>query len=156
MVIQAYEALDDKEGTRRAAQTSLERAEKAIAAEPANGSAMAFGASALVILGMYDHAKEWATQALLVDPDTPQVRLNVACAMIRAGEKDMALDLLEQVLSRGWMVEGRVHWMERDTDLDPIREHPRFKAIIAEAKEQLATQNHASHWICEVDSSGIN
>jgi len=136
MVVQAYEALGDKAGAARAARISLARAEKALAAEPVNAPAMSFGVSALATLGMYERAREWATQAVLIDPDTPQVRVNVACGLIKAGETDMALDLLDQVLSLD--VEERLNWIESDSDLDGIREHPRFKAMIAAARARLA------------------
>jgi hypothetical protein len=31
-----------------------------------------------------------------------------------------------------------VNWMKQDTDLVPLREHPRFKALIARGEARLA------------------
>ena len=43
MLITCYTALGDGEGARRAAQITLDRAEKALAQDRSNGSAMGFG-----------------------------------------------------------------------------------------------------------------
>ncbi|RZA20516.1 MAG: hypothetical protein EOP93_05710 [Lysobacteraceae bacterium] len=43
------------------------------------------------------------------------------------GEKERAIDLLEQAVSLGW---GDRAWMENDSDLEPLRDEPRFQALL--------------------------
>jgi adenylate cyclase len=65
------------------------------------------------------------------------LRYNLACAMAILSEVDRALDLLEPVLAKNQI--EQFPWIKIDTTLDNIREHPRFKAMIAAAAARLAT-----------------
>jgi adenylate cyclase len=136
MAIQCHEALGDLAGARAASTETLTRIEKALAAEPDNGNLLGFGVVALTILGENDRAKAWAEQALLVEPDNGLVQYNLACAMVRAGQTDFALDLLQKSLSQGGR--GNLVWAEADSDLDPLRDLPRYKTIVAEAEARYA------------------
>jgi adenylate cyclase len=136
MAMQCHEALGDKAGARTAAKEAVARLEKALVLEPDNGAMLAYGAGALATLGEIDRAKGWADHALLLDPDDGLLRYNLACAMIRAGETDYALDRLEESLTKGG--QASFVWAKMDNDLDPIREHPRFKAIMAAAETRFA------------------
>jgi adenylate cyclase len=129
MVLQSYEAKGDRPGVESAARRLLARVEKIIAAEPDHGTAMGFGASALATLGETERAREWTQRALLLDPENVNLRYNLMCGMVRLGDTDMALDLLQDVLATAAF--STLSWMARDTDLDPIREHPRFKELFA-------------------------
>ena len=124
------------DGARRAAERTLDRAEKIIATEPDNGSAMGFAVGAQSVLGNVERAKDWAKRAMLLDPENNNMRYNFACAYVRIGLIDEALDLLEGV-DRRLGIE-HVNWTKQDADLDPIREHPRYKAMMAAADARLA------------------
>jgi adenylate cyclase len=93
-----------------------------------SGSYMARGfsylaTSALDVLGETERAKEWAVRALSLSPNDDSTRYNVACFYSLIGEIDKSLDLLENsITSRSWI--------ENDSELDNIRDHPRYKAII--------------------------
>lgn len=50
----------------------------------------------------------------------------VKCPWGLAGNIDQALKHLESAVDKGW---GHKDWLENDTDLDPLRDSPRFKAI---------------------------
>ena len=52
------------------------------------------------------------------------------CGMIRLGETETALGLLKDVLESA--AHSTLHWIERDSDLDPIRDTPEFTAWWAE------------------------
>lgn len=132
-----YGALGDRDGVVRAANSVLERVEKVIALEPDNGSAMGFAVGAHAVLGNAERAREWAKRALLLDPDNKNMRYNFACAFVGLRELDEALDLLEPVIAQSGI--EHVNWTKRDSDLDPIREHPRYKAMIAAAEARLAS-----------------
>ncbi len=135
MAMQCYEALGDKAGALTAAREAVARLEKALAVEPDNGALLAFGAGALAILGEIDRAKAWAEHALLLDPDDPTLRYNLACAMVRARDTAYALERLEESLAS----RANFLWAVADNDLDPLREHPRFKTIMAAAGARFET-----------------
>jgi adenylate cyclase len=137
MLVSSYGALGDKEGARRAARRALERCEKIVAVEPDNGSAMGFAVGALAALGEAERAKEWAERALLLDPDNANLRYNFACSLITdLHDFDAALDMLApRFETMGIEV---LNWVKTDPDLDPIRDHSRFKAMLAAAEARLA------------------
>jgi len=74
---------------------------------------------------------------MLLDPDNLNMRYNFACAyVLDLHDHEAALDLLEQIYPRMRM--EAIHWGRTDPDLDALREHPRFKALIAAAEARLA------------------
>ena len=139
MAVQAYEAKGDQAGAKSAARRALGRIEKIVATEPDHGTATGFGVSALVTLGETDRAMEWAERALLLDPDNSNLHYNLSCSMVKAGRTDRALELLAGVLKR--IQPDGLRWVKVDTDLDPICDDSRFKAMIAAAEARLAAAN---------------
>ncbi len=137
MLVSCHTAIGDKEGARRAARRALERCEKIVAVEPDNGSAMGFAVGALAALGEAERAKEWAQRALLLDPDNVNLRYNFACSLITdLHDFEAALDMLSpRFETMGIEV---LNWVRTDPDLDPIRDHPRFKTMLAAAEARLA------------------
>jgi len=138
MAIQCYLARGDKDGEMDAARRTLARVEHMLAAEPDHGNAMSFGVTALASLGDGDRAREWAERAVLLDPANRNLRYNLGCSMVHLGDYETALDLFESVVISG-APEGLV-WFKKDSDVDPIREHPRYKALIAAAEARLAAE----------------
>ena len=137
MLFSCYQAIGDAEGAARAARRALERTEKIITQDPDNGSAMSFAVGALAVLGETERAKEWAERAMLLDPDNVNMKYNFACMLVTdLHDYEAALDLLEPLFGR--MRVDVMHWVKTDPDLDPIRDHPRFKAMLASAEARLA------------------
>jgi adenylate cyclase len=136
MAIQCHDALGDVEGSKAAAREALARVEKALPAQPDNGVLLGMGVCALICLGETDRAKTWAKQALAIDPDDGMVPYNLACAMVRSGDVDYALDLLEQSLNKAGR--GNLIWAQHDSDLDSLRNLPRYKAMMAAAEARFA------------------
>jgi adenylate cyclase len=66
-------------------------------------------------------------KALAMAPDDFSALYNAACFHSLAGEPEPALDLLERALAKGG---GFPDWLRHDTDFDPLREHPRFQALL--------------------------
>jgi adenylate cyclase len=86
-------------------------------------------------LGETERAKEWAERALLLDPDNINLRYNLGCSMIQIGELDAGMDLIEAVFGKA-QPQG-LQWMTNDSDLDPIKQMPRYKAMVASAEARL-------------------
>ena len=105
---------------------ALRNVEKHIELHPDDVRALYLGATALMDLGNRAKALEWAGRALQLEPDDPNVGYNVACVYSLAGELDEALDHLERASGQG----ENLAWMESDTDLDPLRDLPRFKELL--------------------------
>ena len=106
------------------ARIGVERAQRVLEDYPDNQRAYYLGAAGWYMLGETSKALEWTDKALELNPNDPATRYNAACFFAKFPEKrEQALDLLEaSVKSRSWI--------ENDADLDPLRDHPRFKAIL--------------------------
>jgi adenylate cyclase len=135
MLIQCHEALRSPSIT-ASARHALARAEKLIAVEPDHGLSLSFGVGAMVALGDLERAKEWAHRAILVDPGNLNMTYNIGCAMIKGGEIEWGLDLIEATVTT--TLRGNLNWIATDNDLDSVREHPRFKRMMADAAARLA------------------
>ena len=137
MLITCYDSIGNKEQMRNAARTALERAERAIRQDPTNGTALAVGAYSLAMFGEEERAREWIRRALLLDPDNLNMRYNLACTIVRQlGDINETLETLEPFFARINSTTLMRH-VEVDPDLDPIREEPRFKEMVAAAKQRL-------------------
>ena len=144
MLTTCQQSLGDEAQLRRVAKITLERAERAIAKDPTNGQALAAGAQGLLILGERDRSFDWIRRALLLDPDNLVMRYNLACTFSRdLDNQEKALDLLEPFFER---VNSSSHMrhIEVDPDVDPIREHPRFREMFAAAKQRLSMPSAAT------------
>jgi adenylate cyclase len=138
MTVQCYEAIGDTAAAETAARKTVERCERILEGEPDSVLALSHGVLQLARLREAERAKEWATRALLLDPDNKVMRYNLGCAMVRLGEHDAALEFFESVfLTEG---AGSVAWAESDSDLDPLRDHPRYKELVAAAHARLARE----------------
>ena len=135
MLTTCYFGLGDKESAKETAKMTLKQVEQVLAHDPSNGAAISFGVSALAALGEQDRAREWMERALLIDPDNLNMRYNFACALARDfGDSEAAIRMLDSSLSR---IKGSVGAAEFDPDLESIREDPRFRKIIEDAKRRL-------------------
>ena len=143
MLLSCYTALGDEAGLRRTAEIALARAEKALAQEPTNGKAMGFGVNALAALGEGDRAREWIARALLLDPDNRSMRFNFACALnARLGDAEGALGLLEPIFPQASA--AFLAHIKADTDIDSLRDDPRFVAMLEAAEVRLAAEEAAT------------
>jgi adenylate cyclase len=143
MLITCYTALGDMDGARRAARMTLTRAEAVLAQDRGNGLAMSNGVMALAVLGEADRARDWIRRALVIDPDNQTMRYNFACTLCTyLKDIDGALNLLSACLTP--TTRSELEWTKADPDMDPLREDPRFQAMIAEAEAQLAAAEAAA------------
>ena len=76
----------------------------------------------------YAEAEEVITEALAIDPNEPTNIYNMACMKALRGHPDEAMDYLERSAENGF--EDFLH-IEKDTDLDTLRDLPRYKTLMA-------------------------
>ena len=137
MLLTCYRGIGDEVAVRRVAERVVERAEAAIAKDPGMVAALATAASGLVVLGQADRAKEWVGRAALLDPDNVSTLYNLSCALnCELGDQEAALDMLQRFFERLNSTTILKH-LHVDPDLDSVRDHPRFKAMLAAATERL-------------------
>jgi adenylate cyclase len=125
---QVFQSLGRPEESVKYARLGLKRAEEALRLHPESSKPAQQGACALAYLGEHDRAKDWLARALAIDPDDNLARYNAACTYSLLGEIDRAIDLLEICLQQ---LGGDMKlWMKNDSDLDPIRNHPRYQKLL--------------------------
>jgi adenylate cyclase len=137
MLVSCYRGIGEFEQVRRVAQMTIERAEKAMAKDPSNTGVLASGAGALAAVGEDQRAKEWIDRALLLDPDNIIMRYNLGCALaVDLNDTDRSIEVLEPYFETT-MSATHIRHAEADPDLDPLRDNPRFKDMLASAKKRL-------------------
>jgi Flp pilus assembly protein TadD len=94
---------------------------------PDDPRACILGACAHAALHNEERAVFFAGRAIAADPDDPMLLYNVACTYAQLGRPEEALSALEQAVDRGY---GDRAWMEHDSDLEPIRDTPRYRAVV--------------------------
>ena len=127
LVAQIYADLGDLPEAEASRRRGIRIAESKLKLNPDDARALYMGANGLVALGEKDQGLEWARQALAMDPDEPMVLYNVACIQSLAGQTEEAICSLEKAVRSGLTQKG---WVEHDSNLDPLRSHPRYRDLI--------------------------
>lgn len=136
-VAMCYRATGQHDKVLDTARRTLVRAERVLSENSSDSYALITGVSALAKLGEAERTKQWAVRVKAVDPDDPSIDYNIACAMALLGEMDAALDTLEACLPRVDSVTFSV-WVEQDTDLDALRDFPRFQRLVRDLDARAA------------------
>jgi adenylate cyclase len=135
MLSSCYQASGERAKLREAAKMMVSEAQRAVQQDPSNGAALGILAGGYALLGEEAKTREWIDRALLVDPDNLNMRYNFACVLAGLGDKEAALKMLQSTMPRAGEFQVRV--ADTDTDLDLLRDDPRFQALIAQAKKRL-------------------
>ena len=137
MLSALYLARGDKERARDCAAKMIEHVESALARDPDNGAALAYGALSFAALGNADRAREWIDRALMLDPENMYMRYNLAWPVLAFfGDKEEALQLLEPALERAGKT--LISLASADRNLDSLRDDPRFRRMLDAAQARVS------------------
>ena len=98
-------------------------------------------------------------RAIAADPDDAMNMYNVACVYARTGKIEEAIDCLEKSVGKGM---AEIDWMVNDSDLDNLRDHPRFGFIQLLAAEYanigygLSTSKRPDLVVTDIFLPGMN
>ncbi len=122
-----YKGLGREAEAVESSRRSLEAAEKHLALHPDDARAWYLGAGSLALIGQRERALDWLRRALAMDPDNSHVCYNAACVYAGLGRPEEAIDCLEKAVGLGhWFAD----WARNDPDLNPLRGHPRYQALL--------------------------
>ena len=124
-----YRSIGRTDEWKAASRKGIEAAERALALNAGESRALSLGASELYELGEKAKAEEWARRAVASDPANPLMHYNIGCLHALMGNKVTALDHLERAMDLGMRNRD---WLMTDPDLDPLRDDPRFSALLTD------------------------
>jgi len=139
----SYEATGQHDKALESARRALARAERNLSDNSSDSYALICGFLALAKLGEAERAKQWFLRVKAVAPDDLSIDYNIACGLVLLGETETALDTLEGCLPRVDPVTFSV-WMKQDTDLDSLRDTPRFQRLISDLEGRAAAVSNSA------------
>jgi TolB-like protein/Flp pilus assembly protein TadD len=110
-----------------AARQLLELLPNYLLQNPDDSRARMYYAITLAEKGRKEEAIREGDKALELSPGDPMMLYNCACLYSQLGEIDRAIGTLRTAISGGYENFG---WMRHDPDLDALREHPEFIALM--------------------------
>jgi len=126
-LVSAYNNAKLKTKIERANQRALEVVRKHLELNPDDARALYLGAGALITADEPEEAEQWVEKAVSIDPHETAVLYNAACIYSELGKVDVALDYFEKTIESGY---ASREWIDNDSDLDPIRNYPRFQKAL--------------------------
>jgi len=128
LVAQLYDDLGHPDAARASRLHGIAIAEEHLKLNPDDARALYMGANGLVAVNDIAKGLAWAARAAAMDPDDPMLLYNVACIYSMADRGEAALDCLERAVTAGLT---QREWLAHDSNLDRIRQTPRFEALMA-------------------------
>ncbi len=133
LAAQSYDDIGSKELARRLRRRGVEIAEKRLELNPGDTRALYMAANTLAFLDQPEKSFALIQRALALEPDDSMLLYNAACVYALLGMTAEALNCAERAYEVGLTWLG---WYENDSNLDSIREEPRFKALIEKMRKE--------------------
>ena len=125
---QLYTSLDQKGKAMEVTRKGIKRVRAVLELNPDDNRALNLGAFALLRLGRTEEAIKWMSTSMINAPMDSIIQYNGACFFSLAGELERSLDCLENCLIKVGNISRE--WLIHDSDMDNIRDHPRYQEII--------------------------
>lgn len=122
------------EKSQAAYHRTLAKVQRHLELNPDDSRVLYLGATALMELGEKEKSLDWIRKCYSLDPRDPYIVYGIACFNCRAGNLEKAMEFLEQAVQAGFT---HREWIMNDSDFDPIRETPRFKALMRKLNDKM-------------------
>jgi serine/threonine protein kinase/tetratricopeptide (TPR) repeat protein len=123
----AYNDLNLENETKKANLRALDVVRKHLDLNPDDARALCLGAGALIRTDELEEALQWIERAVSINPHETAVLYNATCIYSLLGKSEEALGYFEKTIESGY---ASREWINNDSDLDPIRGHPRFQKAL--------------------------
>jgi adenylate cyclase len=127
LVAQIYDDLGRPADAVASRKKGIELSERHLRLNPDDARALYMAANGLVALGQRERGQQLAERALAIRPDDPMLLYNVGCIFSMLSRVEIAMECLEKAARNGLSQKG---WYEHDSNLDPLRTHPRFQELL--------------------------
>jgi adenylate cyclase len=121
--------LGEEEEMERIRTRLLERLPNHLLQNPDDARAHIIYAVSLAETNDRNGALHECAQALELSPGDPVMLYNCTCFYSLLGEVDQAIETLRQAITAGY---ANFAWLKQDPDITPLRDHPKFQALLAE------------------------
>ena len=122
-----YKTIGQEEKMEPILHEALDKVEQHLALNPDDSRAIYLGADVLIRLGQKQKAMEWVKRLAATERDEPYLLYGIACLYSLIGKAEEAIYYLTKSVEAGF---AHRQYLEKDSDFDPIRTHPRYKALI--------------------------
>lgn len=133
---QSYEDLGRADDARIMRRRAVNNADEQLKVNPDDVRAYYMSANAMVALGEAERGMERLRLALGLDPGDCMLLYNAGCTFAMMGRIEEALAHLEKSIHVGNI---QYRYFQNDSNLDPLRSHPRFKTLMRVLEERLRT-----------------
>lgn len=137
---QVYEDLGRDGDARIMRRRAINNAEEHLKVNPDDVRAYYMSANAMVTLGEVERGLERTRLALRLEPTDCMVLYNAGCIFAITGRIEEALDHLEKSVQVGNI---QYRYFQNDSNLNPLRNHPRFRALMGVLEERLRSRSAA-------------
>jgi len=122
-----YKTMGQEEKMAPVLHEALDKVERHLALNPDDSRAIYLGADVLIRLGEKPKAMEYVKRLAATERDEPYLLYGVACLYSLIGKPEEAVYYLTKSVEAGF---AHRQYLEKDSDFDPIREHPSYRALI--------------------------
>jgi adenylate cyclase len=126
-----YQITGQVDKMKPALKEALHKVEQQLALNPDDSRAIYLGAGVLIRMGEKQRAMEWVRRLAATERDEPYLLYGIACLYALTEKVEESIYYLKKAVEAGY---AHRQYLEKDSDFDPIREHPGYLNIINDLK----------------------